>query len=222
MLKQRINKDNIPTRRKKQIRLSKRIQSHYRKLIQGAGRLLLSCGIVFVLLLMMFLLAKGPAYISFHAKQTEQSDLSSLYSRSVYLQADRIAADISGGSYLDTTVMGDRIELSSDSLCSWLKEYLEKTGITNVKDARLRIEGDEPFEIELTYETADATMRYMIDNSDALCIDPDRSALLSCSFKQIQIYPRVTNGEAYESFVTLYEDITVHVPADSYIRCCVI
>lgn len=76
--------------------------------------------------------------------------------------------------------------------------------------------------MELTYEAADATARYMIESSDAVYIDPSRSAALSCSFRQLQIYPRVTNGEAYESFVTMYEDITVHVPVDPCIRCCIV
>lgn len=65
----------------------------------------------------------------------------------------------------------------------------------------------------------DGVVRYMVEDCDTAYIDPTLSSAFSGSFRQLQIYPRVTNGEAYESFVTLYENITVHIPADADVRC---
>lgn len=218
-MKQQMKESNRLTKRNEKIHLSRWIQSPYRNFLQGAGRLLLSCGIVFLLLLIMFLLAKGPAYISFREDKIKQSVLSGLYSQCIHLQADQVAVDISRSSYQATQITGTTIELSSDSLNSWLSVYLEQAGVANIRNTRLLIEGDQPYEVGLTYQTAGATVRYMMERSDDIYID---STMLNCSFRQLQIYPRVTTGEAYESFVTIHEDITVRIPDDPYIRCYIV
>ena len=160
-----------------------------------ASRLILSCGIVFLLLWGMFLLAKGPAYIFFE-EETEKSDLSGLYSQAIHLRAETAAADLAGSGCISTVIRGSTIALSSTALTDWMEET--SVGAPHATCCLL-LERTTPWELEMTHCAQEATARYMIHGGYDTYIDPCASQNISSGFSQLQVYPQVLTGGSYES-----------------------
>ena len=75
--------------------------------------------------------------------------------------------------------------------------------------------------MDTLYILDDSTVRYLLEDCKDIYVDSTVSSPLGCSFEQMQIYPRVSAGKAYESFSALYEDIKVRIPVGPQIRCSV-
>ena len=170
-------------------------------LVRFFSRLLFSCGVVLFLLWGMFLLAKGPAYISFEEQQKE-GGLYGLHSQSIRLDGKTVTADITKGSQIRTQIGGKSIVLSAPAL--W--------DLTAEKEGFLLLEGAAPWQLTVAHNSTGGISRYRLEEVQAFSVDPLASPNMAGTFERLQIFPQVSGGDAYESFVLQEKEITFTVP----------
>lgn len=189
-----------------------------RTLWQFVFHLILSCGMIWLLLGLMFLFAKGPAYIFFD-ESSEDGNVSKLYSQSICLSADTVMADLEDGTWINTQICGTSIALSAPSLSDWMSTVLE-TSIPH--GAYLLLEGNAQWGFTIRHSSTGGIARYCISNAADMTVDPLGSANISGAFEQLQIFPQTSAGSPFESFVLLDKTLTFLVPNDAQVQAYIV
>lgn len=188
-----------------------------RTVVHRIARLFLALAAMIIFVWLLFLVTKGPAYISFTSDKSKENKLSLLHSQHINISADSLLADISQYHSLQTKVTGDVFYLSSSNLSSWISDYLTACGITDSDKECLVIENNnQPLEINLEYTVSkdienDAPVRYELLSASETYICPQETNVLSSSAKSLTIYPGFVAGEAYQSSVQIPRCITVRI-----------
>ena len=158
--------------------------------------------LLLVLLFVMFSLTKGPAYIFFE-EDSAAGSLRELRSSCIRIEGADMAVDITGDHYGRTRICGKQMVLFSETLSDRVTD-----------GAGLLLEKTEPFEIEICFGDPGGTKRYFLREGQRTDMDPSISGAVRSSFRELQLYPQVTAGEAWESFAAVPSDMTIRVPAD--------
>ena len=172
-------------------------------------RLLTACIGMVLLILLMFLLGKGPASIFFTS--SEDTGLSGLHSQCIRLSAASVVADLSQQHLCKATTAAPEVHISSAALETWVKENLPDS----CREGYLLIRNGESG-ISFTWEAENTTVsRWEITDTPQTDINPAVTSGFSCSASQVWLSPQVTAGSAYASSVLLDADICVTLPPEA-------